>query len=57
MRVEPGTVSVDRGRTKVAHRVERGESDWGTKEGGLEWGSCGRARDGWRTKGDLGSCE
>jgi len=43
MRAASGTVGVDRGWTKVA-RVEAGESDWSTKEGGLECGSCGRAR-------------
>jgi hypothetical protein len=33
---------VDRGRTKVAHRVERGKVIGAPR--GLEWGSCGRAR-------------
>jgi hypothetical protein len=34
LRAAPGTVGVDRSRTKVAHRVEGGQSDWSTKEGG-----------------------
>ena len=38
-----GTVSVDRSRTKVAHRVEGGKVI-GAPRKGLEWGSCGRAR-------------
>jgi hypothetical protein len=38
----PGTISVDRGRTKVAHRVERGKVIGAPR--GLEWACCGRAR-------------
>jgi hypothetical protein len=42
MRAAPGTASVDRSRTKVAHRVERGKVIGAPR--GLEWGRCGRAR-------------
>ena len=42
MRAAPGTVSVDRGRTQVAHRVEKGKMIGAPR--GLEWGSCRRAR-------------
>ena len=42
MRVVPGTIIVDRGRIKVAHRVERGHATG--VPGGLEWSSCGRVR-------------
>jgi hypothetical protein len=41
MRVAPGTISVDRGWTKVA-RVERGKMMGAPR--GLEWDSRGRAR-------------
>jgi hypothetical protein len=42
MKAAPDTVSVNRGKTKVAHRVERGKVIKALR--GLEWGSCGRAR-------------
>ena len=56
MRAAPGIISVDRGRTKVAHRVEGGQGDWSTKEGG--WSGAAAGERGWlETKGDLGSRE
>ena len=48
MRAAPGIVSVDRGGTKVAHRVERGKVDWSTKGAGV--GQLQVSEDGWRRR-------
>jgi hypothetical protein len=44
MTAAPGIISVDRGRTKVAHLVEGGKVIRAPRKGGPEWGSCERAR-------------
>jgi hypothetical protein len=54
MRAAPGTVSVDRGRTKVAHRVERGKL---LERQGAGVGAAAGERGWLETKSDLGSRE
>ena len=49
MRAAPDTVSVDRGRTKVAHRVEGGKVI-GAPRKGAGVGQLRASEDGWRRR-------